>query len=199
MQQNQQHKSKIRQVIRDQRKSLSSLEISLAGKLLLKNLLKSHWLHTNQKVACFLSFDSEISTQSIIKEIPKFNSDCFLPKLKPYKPNRLWFMPYQIQSRMEDNRYGIPEVDLPVNRAIAVSDLDLVLLPLVAFDKIGNRLGMGGGFYDATFAHLRNKKKRPKFIGLAFELQKVESLPSDSWDLPLDGVCTESSFYSFSR
>ena len=106
-------------------------------------------------------------------------------------------MPYDPGVPMTNNRFGIAEVNLPVSQAIAVSKLDVVLLPLVAFDLKGNRLGMGGGFYDATFSHLRANKNRPTFIGLAYELQKLESLPSDSWDLPLDGVCTESNFYQF--
>ena len=106
-------------------------------------------------------------------------------------------MPYTKDSRMCLNRFGIEEVDALPNHAIKVSEIDLVLLPLVAFDKTGNRLGMGGGFYDATFAHLKSKKTKPLFIGLAYQSQLVEDLPSDPWDLPLDGVCTEESFYRF--
>lgn len=98
---------------------------------------------------------------------------------------------------MRPNRFGIEEVDALPNYAIKVSEIDLVLLPLVAFDQSGNRLGMGGGFYDATFTHLKSKKTKPLFIGLAYQSQLVENLPSDPWDLPLDGVCTEESFYQF--
>lgn len=190
-------KSDIRQSIRAKRNNLSlsfqkQSQISIA-----KQLSASGLIDQQQNIACFLSFDGEISTHSIFEDLFEKQKKCYLPKLKPFKPNRLWFLPYGKNSPMINNRYGIPEVDLSVNQAIAVSQIDLVLLPLVAFDKMGNRLGMGGGFYDATFAHLKNNTHRPLFIGLAYEAQLVDDLPNESWDLPLDAVCTEQQLYDF--
>ena len=190
-------KTKIRQSIRAKRNSLSTSQRQSAGNQLSEQLQTHKIIAKQQKIACFLSFDGEISTQAIIQQILQNNHSCYLPKLKPFKPNRLWFMPYNKDSKMCSNRFGIEEVDVLPNHAIKVSELDLVLLPLVAFDREGNRLGMGGGFYDATFAHLKNKQTKPLFIGLAYQSQLVENLPSDPWDLPLDGVCTEESFYRF--
>ncbi|MEP1743489.1 MAG: 5-formyltetrahydrofolate cyclo-ligase [Kangiellaceae bacterium] len=192
-------KSQIRQRIRLDRNLLSELDVAGAGEQLSAQLSKHLIIQQGKKVGCFLSFDGEICTKQTLSLINQLGAHCYLPKLRPYKPNRLWFMPYDSSVPMTNNRFGIAEVNLPVSQAIAVSKLDVVLLPLVAFDLKGNRLGMGGGFYDATFSHLRSNKNRPAFIGLAYELQKLESLPSDSWDLPLDGVCTESGFYQFTR
>jgi 5-formyltetrahydrofolate cyclo-ligase len=194
---NQEQKSTIRRSIRTHRNSLSESQRKIAGLGLAEQLQISGLLGSSQRMACFLSFDGEISTQPTIQLALSLNKHCYLPKLRPYKPNRLWFMPYDKKSNMMNNRYGIPEVDLAPQHAIAVSKLDLVLLPLVAFDSSGNRLGMGGGFYDATFEHLRSTQKRPKLIGLAYQAQQVSRLPSDSWDLPLDGVCTEESVFIF--
>ncbi len=151
-----------------------------------------------RNIACFLSFDGEIDTQHLIQMLHQDKTHCFLPKLRPSKPNRLWFMPYRQNSLLINNRYGIPEVDLSVNHAIAISQLDIILMPLVAFDLAGNRLGMGGGFYDATLAHLAGKKRstRPTCIGLAYENQKVEQIPVEKWDFKLDGILTEKAFYS---
>jgi len=190
-------KSQLRKKAREQRNRYSSAEGQRAGEQLKNNLISHEILCQHQSVGCFISFDGEISTQAVIEHILTENKHCYLPKLKPNKPNRLWFMPYHLSSRMSQNRLGILEVDLPVNRALAISKLDVVLLPLVAFDLKGSRLGMGGGFYDATFSHLRNSDSRPKFIGLAFESQKLSNLPNDPWDLPLDGVCSEQSYYQF--
>jgi 5-formyltetrahydrofolate cyclo-ligase len=190
-------KSEIRSSIRQQRNKISQSDSIRAGASLAAKLKASNQINNHQNIACFISFDGEISTQSTLSLVEQSGAHCFLPKLKPYKPNRLWFMPYRSNQATTNNKFGIPEVDLSVDNALPVSKLDAVLLPLVAFDLQGNRLGMGGGFYDATFSHLRTSKSRPKFIGLAYELQKIESLPSDSWDLPLDGVCTESNFYQF--
>ena len=190
-------KANIRRLIRANRNNLSAADKSQAELGLAKQITNNQILVRYQHIACFLSFDGEISTKSIIRQIFNQQKACYLPKLRPYKPNRLWFMPYTEDSILSTNRYGIPEVDLLANHALPVSKLELVLLPLVAFDKKGHRLGMGGGFYDATFAHLKEKKNRPLFIGLAYESQRVDSLPGDPWDLPLDGVCTEKTFYHF--
>jgi len=194
---NQSLKSDIRQSIRTKRNSLATTEATLARSNLLFQLKNHQILDGHKNIACFLSFDGEIPTQAVIQHICKQNKRCFFPKLKPNKSNQLWFMPYQLGAKLVPNRFNIPEVDLLPNHAVAVSKLDLVLLPLVAFDSHGHRLGMGGGFYDATFAHLRESRKRPLFIGLAYDFQLMDDLPNDRWDLPLDGVCTPEKFYSF--
>ena len=194
---NKQLKSEIRIQIRQKRKSLSSdYKTNAANQLV--NHLENHQIFKKAKnISCFLSFDGEISTNPLIQSIVSNNKQCYLPKLKPFKPYRLWFMPYDGSTLMLNNKYGIPEVDLPINRAIAPSQLDIVLMPLVAFDSKGNRLGMGGGFYDATFAHLRNSFNRPLFFGLAYGMQEVEQLPNEPWDLPLDAIVTEKEFRLF--
>ncbi len=98
---------------------------------------------------------------------------------------------------MIKNIYGIREPKLiPANRRAAWA-LDLVLLPLVAFDALGNRMGMGGGYYDRTFSFksLRKGMTGPNLIGLAHEIQRVEKLPIESWDIPLTSIVTDSKSY----
>jgi len=197
MQNNQALKSKFRQEIREGRKRVANHNRKQAEHQISTQLSSNINFVDSHHIACFLSFDGEISTNTIIDRIICSGRHCYLPKIKPLKPNQLWFMPYHLSSEMKNNRFGIAEVDLRANHAKRLSELDLVLVPLVAFDLNGNRLGMGGGFYDATFAHLRKSTKRPKFIGLAWQNQLLDKLPSDPWDLPLDGVCTEQRFYSF--
>jgi len=192
-----QSKSIIRKQIREQRQSLSQQQANQAGLKLAERLIHHLVFSPQLKIACFLPFDREIATQPIVKQIFKSNALCYLPKIRPSKPCRLWFMPYSTQTLLNKNRYGIDEVDAPLAQAIRPSDLDLVLMPLVAFDQQGNRLGMGAGYYDATFAHLAKSQKRPKFIGLAYDFQRQQKLPYDTWDIPLDAVCTEQGFYNF--
>ena len=190
-------KSNIRSKIRQLRKSISGEQALKAGTQLRDNLKKLDNYASYQSVACFLSFDGEIDTRPVLDMLIEDKQRCFLPKLRPSQPNRLWFMPYTGRESMRNNRLGIPEVELTVNHALAVSKLDIILMPLVAFDEAGNRLGMGGGFYDATLAHLKQTDKRPLCIGLAFEQQKIESIPTQRWDYPLDGVLTQNNYYSF--
>jgi 5-formyltetrahydrofolate cyclo-ligase len=69
--------------------------------------------------------------------------------------------------------------------------MSLVCLPLVAFDARGNRLGMGGGFYDRTLAFMRNKGQKPSLAGCAYAFQEVPLLPAESWDIPLTLIVTD--------
>lgn len=113
-------------------------------------------------------------------------------------PNRLWFSEYRSGDRLIHNRYGIIEPDIRRRKPVAAWGLDLVLVPLVAFDKTGNRIGMGGGFYDRTFAYLisGNTWYKPKLIGVAHELQQLNSIQPNPWDVPLDGIVTERCLYT---
>ncbi len=112
-------------------------------------------------------------------------------------PNRLWFSEYKFGDKLIRNRYGIFEPDIRRRKPIPAWGLDLLLLPLVAFDASGNRIGMGGGFYDRTFAYLktRNRWHTPKLIGIAHELQHIDSIEPNAWDIPLNGIVTESRIY----
>ncbi len=192
-----QSKSIVRKQIREQRQNLSQQQANQAGLKLAERLFHQLNFQPQLKIACFLPFDGEIATQAIIDRVFKTNAHCYLPKIRPFKPYRLWFMPYSTHTSLSKNRYAIDEVEGSPAQAIRPSELDLVLMPLVAFDHQGNRLGMGAGYYDATFAHLAKSDKRPQFIGLAYDFQKQQKLPFDAWDIPLDAVCTDQAFYHF--
>ncbi|PCI71229.1 MAG: 5-formyltetrahydrofolate cyclo-ligase [Gammaproteobacteria bacterium] len=197
---NKQLKSQIREQIRNKRKTVSASENSKLGFQLNQRLNTHSILKPYQHIACFLSFDGEISTKFVIQNILESNKLCYLPKLSlktNTSPNKLLFLPYNQSSNMIKNHYGIPEVDLEEEHSISIEKLDLVLFPLVAFDLSGNRLGMGGGFYDATFEAISKSTNRPKFIGLAHDFQQIEIIPKEVWDLPLDGVCTPTQALSF--
>lgn len=73
---------------------------------------------------------------------------------------------------------------------------DVILMPLLGFDRHGTRLGYGGGYYDRTLAAL---KKRPRLIGFAFALQEIDTIPRDTHDVPLDLIITEDGVRSFEK
>lgn len=75
--------------------------------------------------------------------------------------------------------------------------LDLIVMPLAAFDASGNRVGMGGGYYDRTLAATACERgwRRPTLIGLAFEAQRVAAIPAREWDVPVDWIATEAGVY----
>lgn len=100
------------------------------------------------------------------------------------------FRRWQPGMPLRENRFGIPE---PVDGVACPPErLELVLMPLVAFSASGTRLGMGAGFYDRTFEFcLPHPEAGPMLVGAAYSLQEVDSLPAQSWDVPLDAVITD--------
>lgn len=187
----------LRQQIRRQRRALSAAEQKQHANQACRHLKQQLWFRRARNIALYLPSDGEISPEPLIRLCWQLGKRVYLPVLHPIHHNRLWFLPYRVNSPMRLNRYGISEPKLERTPKTPAWALDLVLLPLVAFDNRGRRLGMGGGYYDRTFSFKLQAKgtKGPKLIGMAHELQKVDSLVTQSWDVPLAGIVTEASVY----
>ncbi|MDX1434376.1 MAG: 5-formyltetrahydrofolate cyclo-ligase, partial [Gammaproteobacteria bacterium] len=143
-----------------------------------------------QRVACYVANDGEMDLTPALARLWRAGKHVYLPALHG---DALWFLPATPDSPMQRNRFGIPEPAAGADTRVAPFALDLVLMPLVAFDGAGNRLGMGGGFYDRTFAYLARRRhwRKPRLIGVAYGFQRVPSLPARPWDVTLEGVLTE--------
>lgn len=191
-------RSKLRQHLRQQRRSLSFEQQQQAAENLARNLLKHPDLHRARHIGIYLANDGEIDP-ALYMDLGRRKGLCFyLPILHPIYPGKLVFSPYYEGVELTANRFGIPEPSFPKSRQRPAWALDAVLFPLVGFDDSGGRLGMGGGFYDRTFAFSQLRPGlSPKLIGLAHQLQKVEKLPIESWDVPLHGVVTDRQCYRF--
>jgi 5-formyltetrahydrofolate cyclo-ligase len=101
------------------------------------------------------------------------------------------FARWRHDDRFVTSRFGIDE-PLPTARRVAPQRLDVVLVPLVAFDREGTRLGHGAGYYDAAFAFRRGAgRTRPVLVGLAHAFQEIDHIDRREWDVPLDIVVTE--------
>lgn len=160
----------------------------------MNRLIDTILFKNSQSIACYFAQDSEFDCTPIIKAIWRAKKNCYLPILS--KSQSLSFGAYESDTILKKNRYHIPEPD--TSWYFPLEQLDLVLLPLVGFDLQGHRLGMGGGFYDRTFQFLRGKTTpKPFMLGLAYELQKIEHIPIDPWDVSMDGVLTEEKLYLF--
>ncbi len=188
----------LRRKLRAQRRALSPKEQQANSQAMSKLLASSSAFRNSKKIALYLENDGEIAVSQLLSLIKCDKKRCYLPVLRPMLPNRLWFSEYRPGDRLTLNKYGIPEPDIRKRKPITPYGLDLVLMPLVAFDADHNRIGMGGGFYDRTFSYLkvRNSWRKPKLIGVAHELQKLNSIKNNSWDIQLDGVVTELKFYN---
>jgi 5-formyltetrahydrofolate cyclo-ligase len=107
--------------------------------------------------------------------------------------NTLNFARWEPGIPVRANRYGIPEPDADPVELRSVQDLDLVLVPLLGFDRRGNRLGAGAGYYDRSFAFLNGKPRpaRPLLVGIGYHFQELPELAREHWDIPLDFVAAE--------
>lgn len=109
---------------------------------------------------------------------------------------RLRFAPWRPGDALVANRFGIPEPDLAPSSLLSASHLALAVVPLVAFDDRCHRIGMGGGWYDRTFAaHRESPSQAPLLVGAAYEIQRVPAIEPAPWDVRLDAVCTEAATY----
>ena len=110
----------------------------------------------------------------------------------------LRFAPWQPGQPLRNNRYGIPEPSSPRDAQLAPADLDVVLVPLLGFDRRGNRLGSGGGWYDRSFALLRGTARpaHPVLVGIGYHFQEIPTLEPEPWDVRLDFVATENELIS---
>lgn len=143
-----------------------------------------------QNVAVFLSFDGELDTGPLIERLWRQGLRVYLPVLHPFSAGNLLFLRYASDTPLMRNRFNILEPQLDVRSVLPVGELDVVLTPLVAFDSAGQRLGMGGGFYDRTLQNWQHAGPYP--IGLAHDCQQVDKIPTEHWDIPLPEIVTPS-------
>ncbi|QBM19072.1 5-formyltetrahydrofolate cyclo-ligase [Marinobacter sp. JH2] len=193
-------RSDLRKELRSLRNHLSFEQQQQASEHLALNLLRHPDLYRAKHIGIYLANDGEIDPHLFIDLGRRKNIHFYLPVLHPIYPGKLVFSPYRDGTELTPNRFGIPEPPFPEPRRRPAWSLDAVLFPLVGFDEQGGRLGMGGGFYDRTFAFSRVRPAMaPKLVGLAHEFQKVESLPIEPWDVPLHSVVTDKRCYQFRR
>lgn len=185
----------LRQALRRRRRGLSPYQQKLAAANLCRQLKSLPEVQRARRVALYLPNDGEIDATALLPWLRRRGAKAYLPVLRPLSDNRLWFVHYHDATPMVANRFGIrePHTRHGAHRARRVFPwaLDLVLLPLVGFDADGNRMGMGGGFYDRTFEFVHHRRPRPRLIGVAHECQYVERLPVASWDVPLDAIVSD--------
>lgn len=183
----------LRQQLRARRRALNPSQQAQASAWVLRNLSKLPQFLRAQHLAVYMANDGELDPQVIATQLWKMGKHCYLPVLRPDRDRQLWFVEIRPDTVLVPNRFGIPEPDHRIHRKLPAHLLDMVLMPLVGFDRTGARLGMGGGFYDRTFAFKQQRPKgKPYLVGLAHACQEVDSLASATWDIPLFAIATDS-------
>lgn len=185
-----------RSALRARRRQLTSQEQATAAHNLLCQIRALRLFRTSEHIACYFPADGEIDPRPIMEHLWRFRKSCYLPLLSTWHPH-LTFGKVLPDTLLIPNRLRIPEPISERSEQLTARELDLILMPLVGFDSDGNRLGMGGGFYDRTLAFLRHRVhwKKPHLLGLAHDFQRLDTLTPEPWDVPMQGIVTDRAFY----
>ncbi|MFC4308338.1 5-formyltetrahydrofolate cyclo-ligase [Steroidobacter flavus] len=194
-------RQQLRRQMRQLRRALSPATRDEAHRQFARLLSGTHRLRPQQRIAVYFAYGHEADLRYVIDVARRRGCLLYLPVITDFRHSRMRFVRYRTDSVMRVNRYGIAEPDPRHAEVISVRRLDLILLPLVAFDERGWRLGSGAGFYDRSLHHLREGRRwrRPTLIGVGYECQRVARLQPDRWDVPLDGIVTERGLRWFER
>lgn len=183
-----------RKKLLQQRAKITLSEQKKTSAIITKQLSQHPIFLQSHSVASYKAIQHEIDPSALIQKAWANKQNCYLPVLQG---QQLLFCAYQANTFLKKNRFTIPEPLPSLDTCIAPQNIDLVLVPLVGFTEKGQRLGMGAGFYDRSFAFLLNSPRpvRPFLLGLAYEWQKLASFTEKSWDVPLNAVITEKQIY----
>ncbi|MCU4528984.1 5-formyltetrahydrofolate cyclo-ligase [Acinetobacter sp. P1(2023)] len=188
----------IRKNLRSKRRSLTSFEQKQAQLGVLHHLNTLPIFHSSKKIGLYLHAFGEVHTELLIDLCFKKNKQVYLPMICSMNQRLVWVKISKnqyINRRFSHHPLGMKEP--MASRAKHVSSLDLLLMPLLACDQYGTRIGMGGGYYDRTLA---TAKHQPYRLGIAHQFQFIEyTLKRQSWDQPLDALLTPQRVYHFKR
>ncbi len=191
-------KRALRRSLRHQRRALSEHEQRLAAQRLCQRLKTLPEIRRTRRLSLYLPVNGEIDPTPLIPWLRQRNVNIYLPVLRPFSANRLWFVAYRPDTPMIKNRFGIwePDVRFSAQRRnrLPTWALDTLIVPLVGFDANANRMGMGGGFYDRSLAFMHRPGPSPTLIGVAHACQQVASLPVEPWDVPLQVVVSDQGY-----
>lgn len=184
------YRQTLRQTVRQHRRALSPEQQRQFALQAAQRMLNLPQVIQAKNIALFLSFDGELDTHPLIDALWLADKAVYLPVLHPFSAGNLLFLRYSETTPLVKNRLKILEPQLDVRQVLPLSELDVLVTPLVAFDSEGQRLGMGGGFYDRTLQNWQQHHFYP--VGLAHDCQWVPELPTEAWDIPLPAVVTPS-------
>jgi len=180
-------RSALRQQLRQRRRDLPAAVRLAAAEPLADALLALPFAPAQGHVAGYWAMDGEIALHRWQMQLPAGLTYC-LPVLHE---QTLRFAPWRPGQALTANRFGIPEPDLALDDTLAPEQMALVVAPLVGFDAQGRRLGMGGGWYDRSFAFRHQRPAPPWLVGVGFSVQQVDDLPVQPWDVAVDAICTD--------
>ena len=188
-------KQALRRDLKRRRRALSAQQQRQAALALCQRLKQLPEIRRAKRISLYLPVNGEIDPTPLIPWLRQRRVAIYLPVLRPFSGNRLWFVAYDANTPMINNRFGIaepcPRFAAQRSHRLPAWALDTLIVPLVGFDQQANRMGMGGGFYDRSLAFMRRPGPAPALIGVAHACQQVEALPVEPWDIPLTAVASD--------
>ena len=184
----------LRSFLRKKRQELGPEQQEAASVALFDLLRNQDFFRVAQRIAFYQVADGEIDPRMLLDLALSEGKSCFLPIIQQDSPDFVSFAPYYANTELVPNKWGIAEP--AASEVISPTNFDVVFVPLVGFSEDCFRLGMGKGFYDRTFSFkILNPRKSPLLVGLAHEIQLIDSFPVEAWDVRLDAVATGRKIY----
>ena len=186
-------KQALRKEMRAKRRNLCSQQRIISDTAICHQLSRLTESRPTQNLAVFSPFDGEPDIIPFCQQMIETGCKLALPVISDQRENAREFHVWQANTVVKRNRYNILE---PQNSAaIPVSDFDMLLIPLVAYDRRGNRLGMGAGYYDRHLQALRDLRT-PLRVGVAYGFQEVDRINPNNWDIPMHMIVNESGYFT---
>ncbi len=187
-------KKELRKKVLAVRNRLSADELALKSEEIKKKLFARADFRQKRNIMFFLTFGKEVRTEAMVREALTQGKKIIVPKTDTQNNALILSWLHNYDKDLEPGIWGIPEPPAASLRPVTPSEIDLVIVPGVAFDRNGNRLGYGGGYYDRFFTKL---KKGVPLVALAFACQVVEYIPTGRFDKKIDCLVTEDEEISF--
>ncbi len=193
-------RDELRRTMRNVRRNIPIATRRAAARRIAVLADRAYLLKPGTRIAAYHAYGAEVDLTPLIQRAWQRHCSVFLPVITDPRRSRMDFFRYDAETMLASNAFGIPEPPADPSERIVPRHLDVVFMPLVAFDVNGWRLGSGAGFYDRCLQHLRPARlwRRPKLIGVAYTQQQVERLEFCPWDVPMDGIITQDFFKRFS-
>ncbi len=181
----------LRRRLRAARARLAPAERIAAANAVAERLEQLAEFLVDQRVAGYWAVGGELPLHAAVARLRARGQSYHLPVVAADHSMR--FAPLLPNAALHANRYGIPEPHCAESELLAPGAVDLVLVPLTAFDRRGHRLGSGGGYYDRSFAFLREAARpaSPLLVGIGYSFQELPGIESQVWDVPMDYIATE--------
>ena len=182
----------LREELRKKRRDISSLQRARFDQAISQHLLALIESHKISSLAAYWPFDGEPDMIPLCRQLLDNGVEVALPKIAE-NGHDMQFHAWRPELALVKNRFGIPEP--AATEAISLSACPLLMMPLVAYDMHGNRLGIGSGYYDRHLESMRYSPQ-PLRLGIAYSLQQVELLSHNEWDIPLHAVINENGLFT---